>query len=379
MSYLISLVQTMLPPIVFQPSVYKTERRVEQTGFARIVNQRDVALRPTRPAERNAVNALLRETLQIPANATALHEDFQQWKYWGEHPWHIEPRSRILERAGSVAAHVCMWPLRFETTSGTYFGFHPIDWGAKRGLPGAGLQVLRSCFRDKDAAFSLGGSEMTQKILPRFGFKPQNEMTLLARPLHALQPAWTESPRDWKMAARLVRNYLQHAPKSLALRAPWSLEETTPERIPDQLWPRAKTKDQAVSVRDSGLLRHIERCPEIVRTLVFILNKGSVPAAYFLLTQVRRDVRLADYGPVGLDGETSRQLALAAQVAAHRYFTGIDRIFTATAEATCAKAWAEAGLVAFHTEPIRALKLNEELQNVSRFRLTLLDWDLLCL
>lgn len=52
------------------------------------------------------------------------------------------------------------------------------------------------------------------KILPAVGFKPQNTVTFLGRPLHPLQPAWAESPRDWKLPARIARNI------ALALCAP---------------------------------------------------------------------------------------------------------------------------------------------------------------
>ena len=285
----------------------------------------------------------------------------------------------MLERDGELAAHVCLWPLRLQVQEATYSAFHPIDWAAKRELPGAGVKVLGSCFAGEDAAFSIGGSEMTQKILPVFGFKPHNKISFLRRPLHPWQPAWKESPRDWKLPARLTRNFLQCASKSVALDAPWSYAEVAPEDLPDGLWPRSQGSGEAVSVRSAALLRRIVECPEISRAACFMLRKEKVPLAYFFLAQVRREVRLADYGPAGLDEKASRQLGIAAQSAARRHFSDAHGILAVTAEDATADAWKKSGFRPSHTETIRVRKLNEQLRDVKRFRLTLLDWDLLCL
>lgn len=335
--------------------------------------------RSAQPEDRLAINQLLQDTLGLPSEATALDEKFQQWKYWDAHPWHPEPKSRILERNRTLTAHVGLWPLRLRTMDATYSAFQPIDWAARRTSPGAGLNLLRSCYAGNDAAISVGGSEMTQKILPATGFKPQNAITLFRRPLHRWQPAWRESPRDWKLPARIARNFWQHSRKAIALDPPWNYTEIAPEELPSHLWPQAELPHEVVSVRSPALLRHFERCPEISRAVCFALRKQTATLAYFFLVQVQREVRLADYGPAALNEETSWQLGIAAQAAARQHFPQAHSLLALTSETLSVGAWARSGLVPIATEPIRVLKLNAKLNEITQFRLTLLDWDLLCL
>gem|GEM_PF-2567328 len=277
-------------------------------------------------------------------------------------------------------AHVCIWPIRLQTLDGSFSAFHPIDWGARRDFPGGGLQVLRSCYIGNDVALCVGGSEMTRKILPAVGFKPQNTVTFLERPLHPLQPAWAESPRDWKLPARIARNIAWHYARRFTLPRNWTLAPRHPRQISSSLWPQASiSAKQAVSFRSAQLLEHIAACPEISKTAFFVLLRGQTEVAYFFLAQVRNQVRLADYGPVGLGDEESHVLGIAAQTAARSSFPDAVSLLAVTSEEQVRAAWVRAGLRTRAEEPIKALKMNKQLNSVTHFRLTLLDWDSLCL
>src|SRR5665213_2492843 len=98
-------------------------------------------IRHSFPSDRDHITTLLKQTHGIPGTNVALHPEFQNWKYWGPHPWFAESRSRLLEDPRAILAHVCIWPIRLQTLDGSFSAFHPIDWGARRDFPGGGLQV----------------------------------------------------------------------------------------------------------------------------------------------------------------------------------------------------------------------------------------------
>jgi hypothetical protein len=331
------------------------------------------------PADRDSITALLSAALGIGENAPALDPNFQQWKYWGPHPLIDVSRSHILKEQGSVVAHGCVWPIQLCAPSGSFKAFHLIDWAARRDIPGAGMQVLRQCCCGMAAMFSIGGSAMTRKILPAFGFKPYNHMTFLHRPLRPLQRALRESPADWKMPARVLHNLYMHLYPSRTLPEGWHVSPAELGQIPESLWPTASA-GVAVSQRSSQLLTHVMTCPAIRRSACGLLSRGTNPAAaYLLLVQVRNQVRLADYGPSDLDEETSRILGLGAQALALSLFPDATAVIAATSELPTRYGFLRSGFRLIGEEPIKVLKLDKSLSSIASFRLTLLDWDALCL
>src|SRR5213078_1168477 len=102
-------------------------------------------------------------------------------------------------------------------------------------------------------------------------------------------------------------------------------------KIPETLWPRPSER-WAVSERSPELLEHMCRCPQFEDTKVFLLSQDGKPRAHFLLVRVLRQVRMADYGPAGLDPVTSRILAAAALMVARSHFKGTNDLMAATSE-----------------------------------------------
>ena len=187
----------------------------------------------------------------------------------------------------------------------------------------------------------------------------------LERRLHPWKPAWSDSPRDWKLPARLARNWWQHDFRTPSLPAGWSFTACRPEDIPQVLWPTAHYENEAVSVRSPQLIEHFEQCPVFSQTEFCALQKDGGKIAYFFLVRVGNQVRLADYGP-------------AAQKAARRLFRDATSLFAVTSEPHAASGWKTSGLRWQHEEPIKVLNLNGA-WNPTRYRLTMLDWDIVCL
>jgi hypothetical protein len=91
--------------------------------------------------------------------------------------------------------------------------------------------------------------------------------------------------------------------------------------------------------------------------------------------QAGNEVRLADYGPAGLDAGTSAVLGNAVQLVARSAFPGAVRIAACTSEPGALAGLVKSGLRLRQEKPICVLKLNGDLDTVSHYRLTLMDWD----
>jgi hypothetical protein len=240
------------------------------------------------------------------------------------------------------------------------------------------MQIMRSCTQDAAAVFSIGGSAMTRKLVPVFGFRPQNAMVFLERPLQPLQPAWNDSPRDWKLPARLLRNLVRHLRPVGALSREWSSAPAGPDQIPERLFPRP-SGDGAASMRTAALLNHVLACPAFTSSRCCLLYRSGEPTAYFVLAESQRTVRLLDYGPAELSEETAGAMARAALRLASREFRNAHSIRVGATEPGVVTAFAGAGYRVSRPTPINVLKRAPELRAVKSFRLTLLDWDAACL
>jgi hypothetical protein len=331
------------------------------------------------PADREAITSLLGAALHVPEDTHALEPRFQQWKYWDAHPLLEGARSHTCKRAnGDIVAHGCVWPIQLSTQAGTFQAFHLIDWAAQADAPGAGMQVLRQCSRQMAAAFSIGGSAMTKKILPAFGFKTANRMNFLRTPLRPLLPALRESSVDWKTPARLLHNLYQYLYSSRTLPKGWRMASVQPGQIPGHLWPAAST-GTAVGIRSSPLLSHLMSCPTIHNSACGLLTAGEDIRAYVFLVQVGDQVRMVDYGPAELSEETSHILGCGAQALAASLFPTATNLTVATSEEPSRAGFLRAGFHLRREEPIKVLRLDKSLNSIEHFRLTLLDWDACCL
>ena len=197
----------------------------------------------------------------------------------------------------------------------------------------------------------------------------------MAAPSAAAGPS--SSAADWKMPAGVLRNLADFISPSIRLPIGWDVTAQHPSEIPDSLWPGVVAR-VAVSSRSARLLKHAGGCPTVVKSGCWILRKAGTPAAYLFLVQVRDQVRIADYGPAGLDEDT-RLFGIAAQKLAKSEFPGATALASATSEESVRQGLLRAGLRPQWEEAIKVLKKDKRLAEISRFRLTLLDWGYFCL
>ncbi|MBI1355123.1 MAG: hypothetical protein GC160_12310 [Acidobacteria bacterium] len=332
-----------------------------------------VTHRPSEPSDYRAIAALMVEALEVPADAVSLDRRLFDWKCWSPHPSTERSRGVLLYQDDKLLAYCGGWPIRLAGEGGAWEATHTIDWVGRADAPGAGLQALKLLTRGCGAVFSVGGSEITQKILPIFGYKPFNRIVLASRPLRWAQPALARG-LDWKTPARVARNVWRRLRPGVALSAGWSVRRVEPAEVPEALWPVAGP-GEVVSARSAEEIERLLGCPVFEDPGCFLLLRGEKPVAYFALAHTQGRARLLDYGPNGLDEETAYRLGCAAQTLARASAAGSADILAASSEEPALAGWSRAGLTPETVEPIKVWRIAPELKEVERFRLTLMDWD----
>jgi hypothetical protein len=200
----------------------------------------------------------------------------------------------------------------------------------------------------------------------------------LTRPLKAVAAALRESGVDWRLPVRAARNALYSALPIAKLPAGVSFEPVSLMSIPPELWPRPSA-DSPISARNPELLQHFANCPVLQRPMYFVLLRNGKPIAYFFLVLAGGQVRLADYGPAGLDSHNAKLIGIAAQLAAKRNYPDVLRFAAATSEPMVQAGLLDAGLRKTFEEEIRGLIADPALIPVRQYRFTYLDLDALCL
>jgi len=326
------------------------------------------------PDDRAGIKSLMMDALELPGDSCILDADYLDWKYWRGHPFNASSRSRILKKDGAVVAHGCLWPLRLIAGGAQFDAFHLIDWAANRNLPGTGIRVLRYCSAGQAAVLSIGGSEMTRQILPMFGFKPYNKLVFLWRPLRPVESVFWDEPAKWKTPLRIMRNIGWCLSSSGRLPNDCEVITGGPGVVPDSLWMKP-IPDQAISLRSAELLAHMPACPLFESPLFAVLKRRGMPLGYIMLVRRVHEVRLADYGPPGLDEESAMLLGTAAQSLARTHFHDVPTLAAMTSESSVQAGWIRAGLHVGSKETINVLKLTPQMDPIQAFRLTMIDTD----
>jgi len=129
------------------------------------------------------------------------------WKAFMSRPDWLKPRSYILQQAGRIAAHACVWPTGFRTPSGDIGCSHLLDWAADPAVAGAGIILYRHLMQLTDTVLAIGGSAQARRLLPKIGFKPYGTLEYYARVIRPFrQYRQRPRPSPLREIARLGRN-----------------------------------------------------------------------------------------------------------------------------------------------------------------------------
>jgi Acetyltransferase (GNAT) domain len=330
--------------------------------------------RATTEADHEAIAELMTRVFGNESAALYHSRPHQYWKYWQPRAGWSEPRSYVLENGGKMLAHGCVWPMPVATRDRKWKGIYLIDWAADPAAPaGIGIVLLRRVAELGDAICAIGGSEMTRAIMPKIGFRAFNEMWTGARPLRPMAQILTHQSRNWKLAARLVRNTAWRWNPWPAPPRGWSAEATTARQIPAELWPRPDS-DFAVGSRDAEVFDYLAQSPW-AKCALFRLDRDRAPAGYFCLTLAGRQARVAD---LWLTSRSAEDWAAALLVAARE----ARRLWREAAEITASASlpWSQEGLKlagfrAISKDAILFYSRDGFAGEATRFHLQMLDSD----
>jgi hypothetical protein len=317
--------------------------------------------RPTTAADGPGLAKLLASAFDSPPQSSLLAPAVMAWKYWETRGDWSEPRSYVLDREGVLSAHVGLWPVQFNGIRGVQM----IDWAAAQESPGAGISLMQRLTRMFDFVYSIGGSEMTRKLLPASGFQEVAQTWTAARPLRPLRQALIHQSRNWKLPVRAARNWWWSKVPPAAPAAAWSVEEIEPSQVSaagPEFFPRA-----------SAFFEYFLRCPAAPSRLYGLRSAGR-PEGHVLLSLVRGQARLSGVWLREAAEANWRAAFLLAQCAA-RGIPGACEIAAKGSQGVSGSAATQAGLRMVATAPVFLLSKQKRFAPPSGFQFQLIDDD----
>jgi len=298
-------------------------------------------IRPSTADDQTQMIELLARVFRVGRDAPFVDPSLLRWKYWEPRGDWCEPRSFVMETAGRVVAHVGLWPAALDSGNGRKErGVHMIDWAADPQVPGAGVSLLARLKNRYDFVYSIGGSEMTQTILPKFGFRTLTTALTFARPLRPWRQILRHQSRDARLPLRFLRNvWWSRIPGRAGMRH-WAARE-----LDVQEWRAAMPKPK----RDEGFFQYLWQCPA-GRFLGFEILQDKRRAGFFALSLLGEQTCLAG---MSLEEPSLERWIIAfrlAQDAALRYGTSCELV--ARASGDMATAAAVAGMRARKRSPV---------------------------
>jgi len=329
-------------------------------------------LRPTTIDDLGKVRALLQRVFDVGDDAPFLDPAMMAWKYWDFRDDWQGPRAYVVERDGVIVAHAGICPLSFAT--GGVQGVQMIDWASSSESPGSGLALVQRLGTMFDFIYSIGGSEMTRKLLPAFGFVEYARQWRSARPLRPFKQMLSHQYRNWKLAPRLVRNCLWTMPKASLGRShrDWMVEEIEPGEISEQTYLR-NMPDTFFSPRTPGFFEYLLRCPSMPIRLYGIKDKRGTKG-HFAIGVLRGQARVAGVWLIEPECEAWQDAFSLAQQAA-RHTEGACEIVIAGSDGLSRQAAIISGMRILGDCPIYLLNKKGKLALPADFQFQLSDDD----
>jgi hypothetical protein len=327
------------------------------------------SLRATSADDASAVRKFLLETFNARDDAPFLDPAALAWKYWDRRGDWDAPRAYVLERDGTIMAHAGIWPLTF--AAGRVRGAQMIDWASAKESPGTGLALVQKLTAMFDFMYSIGGSDMTRKILPAFGFAEYTRQWRGARPLRPVKQILTHQNRNWKLAPRFFRNCWWAIPKQRG-GGPgkgWTAEEIAPEEISRE----PHSQSACFSPRPSAFFEYLLRCP-IARLHLYGIWEKREPQGHFAIGVLRGQARVAGVWLRDPSGEAWEAAFSLAQQAARR-LVGACEIVAAGTEGASERGAARSGLRILGHTPVYLMNKKRTLNLPAEFQFQLSDDD----
>jgi hypothetical protein len=270
--------------------------------------------RPTTADDESSIVALATRAFGIPADTPFLAPELLRWKFWQPRDDFPDPRAYVMDRDGRIVAHAGLWPVIADGERGA----HMIDWVSHPEAPGAGVSLLQKLTQRFDFIYSIGGSEMTQEILPKFGFQVVGEAHTWARPLRPFRQALHHQYKDVRLPVRFARNFW------------WS---RSPGKANRQGWTVEPSDAGFAAERGAAFFRYLQRCP-VAKCLAFEVRKNGQSVGQLALMVAQKQARLVGIWLADSTVESRRIAFELAQEAALRHSDACEMVARALSEET---------------------------------------------
>lgn len=280
--------------------------------------------RPTTLDDEPQLIEFLTRVFSVESDASFVNPSLLRWKYWNPRPDWPGPRSFVMEKDGRIVAHVGLWPVTLLSGAGEERGVHMIDWASDPSTPGVGVSLLQRLTRSFNFIYSIGGSDMTQAILPKFGFRIVTKTLTFARPLRPWRQMLQHQSRDLRLPVRLARNLWWSKIPARVLTPGWAATEAIATDLDGP--------EPTIADRDWSFFRYLQQCPS-ARFLGFHIMTQGEKSGFFALSVIGKQARLAGLSLENAAPDCWRNALQLAQDAALRHTAASELVVRTAAEA----------------------------------------------
>jgi hypothetical protein len=313
--------------------------------------------RATSPQDAGAVSAFLQRIFEMGSEHPVVEPRHLHWKCWEERADWPGSRGYVLTSPEGIVAHGTVVPLSLLSGELQFKMVHPIDWAAESTSVGGGVGLLKRMGRSVDAILVVGGSDMTQKILPALGFKLRGHVQRFARPLRPLRRLAGQE-FGWRLCAQFARSvvWAWQAPSERA--HGWearrvALDDLAASAIP---WPKAG-RGTLLFERTPDVIGYYLRCPATPMELYEVAKEKSV-RGYFMLAFAPAQARIVDLWIDSADRRDWRALVqLAVRQAARN--RSVAEVVSVASDPVGSQAFLDCGFHARGSSPLRLLACNK--------------------
>lgn len=310
--------------------------------------------RATSPADAPAVAEFLQRVFDMGPGLPLTEPRHLYWKCWQECCGWPGSRGYMMTKEDEIVAHGTVVPLTYVSGDIRLRMAHLIDWAADPKSIGSGVTLMKRVAQMVDGVMAVGGSDMTQKVLPALGFKDWGEVTNFALPVRPLKRLKGQelSARTGAKFARSLMWWFQAPPVRTK---GWTATPIPPEQLASSIvrWPRAG-QGIAIVERTAETAAHLLRCPAAPMEFWSVANDGSSIRGYFLLAHVPGQARIVDFY---IDSEEQEDWRILVQlaVAQARRNPAVAEVVSTGSDRFTRQALLDCGFRARGTYPLRVL------------------------
>ena len=246
------------------------------------------------PEQQAAIADLLVSAFGSRLCSSLVTPDLLRWKFFSTRPDFPGSRSYVIADDHEILAHACAWPLSFPLPTGGISGCHVIDWAARPGTKGKGIQLYQHLMSKNGFVISVGGSPEARRLHPKLGLESYGTLDLLALVARPWKQYRCDTKRSgWRRIARLTRNTLWSALSKNAQGKDWATVSIADIADLPERGLHVASRDFCLGVRSVPSLRYLLECPAMNCSL-FTLSKAGVSCGYFLLNKIGGQSRIID-------------------------------------------------------------------------------------